>query len=379
MATTPPLSLSDIVDISVTVAPSAASVNPFNQGLFIGTGTVIPTTERVRKYAASTFSQAMLTDGFLATSHEYIAMQIYFSQTPQPSFGWVGIKAGGESWLQAAQACRNANQGWYGLTVDLPLTADNLALAQWADPIWESTRYYAYSDDVNIPAGTAGNCALQLQTLKMRVLGIYSTTQTGLYPNNIFAAVGLMGVEMGFNTGLAGSFFTVAHKQIAGIATEPLTETQYGHIQAASFNVYANFAPYELLEPGFMSNGSPSYLWLFLAMLVANLQIEEVNVLASYPAVPQTNVGQQLLIGAANAACAKLSDIGFLSGAIWEGLMVLSLKNGDALPLGYLNQSEPYAKQLPGDRAAGKAMPIYCTITTSGAVLSLVIAVYTQL
>ena len=469
---TPPLSLLDIVDITVTVAPTAASANGFNQGLFIGPTAVIPsygTNPRLRQYSAGGFSTAMLSDGFTTSNPEYIAMQIYFSQTPQPSFGWVGrqdltaletlainvagtlwavgdqftitqggashgigvvlaatagvpssigvlplnqgtgyavatgltttavspstgtgltvnITAVGETLLQAAISCRAANSTWYGLSVNNPADADNLALAEWADPLWTTTRYYVWSPDIGIPNATVGNLALQLQTLKLRVLGIYATTQGGLYPNNIYAAAGLMGVEMGLNTGLANSFFTVAHKQVAGIAIEPLTQTQYGNIVAASFNAYCNFSPFQLLEPGFMSNGAPSFLWLYLAMLVANLQINELNVLQDSPAVPQTNTGQQQLIQAANQACALMANIGFLSGAVWEGPSIPvptagnpALVTGQALPLGYLNVSPPYAQQSPGDRAAGKAMPIYCMITTSGAVQSLVIAVYTQL
>jgi hypothetical protein len=404
----------------------------------------------------------MLSDGFTNSDPEYIAMQIYFSQTPQATFGWVGrqdltalktitidapgtgwavgdvfsitqsgasfgfgvvtaessgvpsavavavsqqgtgytvatgltttavspsvgigltvnITAIGESLLQAAEACRAANSVWYGLAVNNPTASDNIAIAEWADALWQTTRYYPWSSDTGIPNSTAGNVALQLQALKLRVLGIYSTTQGGLYPNNIYAAAGLMGAEMGLNTGLANSFFTMAHKQIAGIAPEPLTQTQYDNILAASFNVYANFGSYTLLEAGFMSNGAPSYLWINLAMLVANLQIEELNVLQSTPAVPQTNAGEHLLIQAANNACANSALIGFLAGGTWEGAQVLNLDTGDALPSGYLNQAQPYSQQSAGDRAAGKAMPIYCAITTAGAVQSLLIGVYTQL
>jgi hypothetical protein len=213
----------------------------------------------------------------------------------------------------------------------------------------------------------------------MRVLGVYSTTQNGLYPNNIYAAAALMGVEMGLNTGLAGSFFTAAHKQLAGIAAEPLTQTQYNNIVSAGFNAYCNFSPYQLLEPGFMSNGAPSYLWINLAMLVANLQISCLNVLQANPAVPQTNGGQHLLLNACDTSCANAVNIGFLAPAIWTGATVLNLSTGQAVPNGWLNQSQPYAAQLAGDRAAGKAMPIYTSITTAGAVTSLTIAVYTQL
>src|SRR5271170_7210278 len=90
MSTVPPLSLSDIVDITVTIAPAAASANSFNQGLFIGPSVVIPSygaNSRLRQYTSTT---AILSDGFITSDPEYIAAQIYFLQTPAPQFIWIG-------------------------------------------------------------------------------------------------------------------------------------------------------------------------------------------------------------------------------------------------------------------------------------------------
>jgi hypothetical protein len=464
MANTPPLSLSNIVDISVQVSPASPATNSFNVGLFVGPSAVIPSygvNSRVRLYTSTT---AMLADGFTASEPEYLAAQIYFSQT-QPAFqfavgrqdltavntvtidvagtGWavgdtfnivqggatfgtgtvlaetggipssigvtvqgtgysvatgvattavapssgsgltIDITTVGETPLQAATACRATSGAWYGLTVNAPADADNLALAEFADPLWQSTRYYPFSSDAAVPAGTANNIALQLQALKLRVLGQYATTQGGLYPNNVYAAVALMGYEMGANTGLAGSFFTVAHKTLVGIAPEPLTQTQYSNIIGAGFNVYGNFQSYDMEEPGFMSNGAPSYLWLNLARYVSLLQSEEMAVLRDNPAIPQTNAGEQLLLHAANNAGTAMSAIGFLAGGTWTGASVaiagLTVSNGQAIPSGFLNLAQPYSQQLPADRDAGKAMPIYSFITTAGAVQSLLIGVYTQL
>lgn len=470
MATVPPLPLSDIVDITVTIAPVAATANSFNQGLFIGSSTVIPsygTNPRLRRYGAGgpAALAAMLTDGFTTNSPEYIAAQIVFSQTPPPTYLWIGrqdltaiqtaiphsgnagtgyvvgdqitvvqggashgvltvlavtagavtslgttignqgtgyatatalattggtgtglevdITAIGETLLQAAEACRAANSVWYGLAVYNPVDADNLALAQWADPLWQTTRYYPWSSTAAIANGTTNNLFLQMQTLKLRVLPTYATTQSGLYPNNIYAGAAIMGVEMGLNTGLPGSFFNASHKQLAGIAVEPLTQTQAQNISNAGGNYYGNYAPYSMYEPGVMSNGDPSYLWLFLAMLVANMQIDELNVLVGNPVVTQTNADEQKLLQAANDACAYLNSIGFLADGTWQGvtfnLVGISLKTGQAIPNGYLNQAQPYSQQSSGDRAAGKAMPIICAITTAGAVRSLLIGVYAQL
>ncbi len=464
MATPPPLSLSNLVDISVQVSPAAAATGSFNVGLFVGPSPVIPSygaNSRVRLYTSTT---AMLTDGFITTDPEYLAAQVGFSQTPPPyqiaigrqdltalqtiaidvaGTGWavgdqfnivqggatfgvgsvtaetggvpsavalvtqgtgyttavgltttaispstgtgltITVSAVGETLLQAATACRAANGTWYGLTVNLPTDADNIAVSEWADPLWQNTRYYPYSSSAGIPAGTANNVALQLQAQKLRVLGQYATTQSGLYPNNVYAAVALMCVEMGLNTGLAGSFFTSAHKTLVGIAPEPLTQTQYANIVAAGFNVYGTFQSYQLEEPGFMSNGAPAYLWLNLARYVSLLQNEELAALQNNPAVRQNNAGQQQLLHGANNAGTTMASIGFLSGGTWQGATInlpgLSVANGQAIPSGFLNLSQPYSQQSAGDRAAGKAMPVYSFITTAGAVQSLLIGVYTQL
>jgi hypothetical protein len=540
MATIPPLALSNIIDISVTVSPTAPPVNSFNVGLFVGPSTVIPSYGAGSRVQFFTSETAVTAAGFPDDSPEAIAAQIYFSQSQPaaqlalgrqdltaiqtlavngrvvsdgsmtaasadlhsptadfsaadvgqpvtvagagaagaaltttiatfvsatdvtltaqavttvaaaqavignpgsgfavgdrftvtqaggsnalyqvstvstgghvtsiapvtqgtgytvasglvapavaPSAGTglqVNITALGETLLEAVEACRSASQLWYGLAVNAPTDADNLAISQWADPLWQSTRYYPYFDSPDVANGVAGNIALQLQTLSLRVLGQYATTQNGLYPNNAYAAVALMGVEMGLNTGLANSFFTVAHKTLVGIAPEPLTQTQYDNIKTAGANVYGNFSPFSLEEPGFMSNGAPSYLWLNLAMLVAQLQSSVMAVLRSNPAVAQDNAGQQLLLDGANTGCAVMATIGFLAGSTWKGAPVnltgLSLASGQALPLGYLNLSQPYSQQSTAARDAGQAMPIYTFITTAGAVQSLLIGVYTQL
>lgn len=465
MATTPPLSLTNIVDITVQVSPTAPAVGTFNMGLFVGPSTVIPSNGANSRVQLFTSPTAMLAAGFTVDDPEYNAAQVYFSQTQPalqiaigrqdltalgaitidvpgtlwkvgdqftvtqvgaslgvgtvtavtagaptaiqlsssqgtgytvatglatvaiaPSTGTgltINVTAIGESLLQAVAACRIANGLWYGFTVNAPVDADNIALSQFADPLWQTTRYYPYSGDSAIPAGTADNVALQLQTLNLRVIGTYATTQNGLFPNNIFAAVAAMGVEMGLNTGLANSFFSLAHKTLVGIAVEPLSQTQYTNIINAGFNVYGNFQNFQLYEPGKMSNGAPSYLWLFLAVYVAQLQSESLAVLQDNPVVPQSNSGEQLLLHGANNAGTTMADIGFLASANWTGapfnLPGLSVAAQQPITAGFLNLAQPYSQQSVADRDAGKAMPIYSFITTAGSVQSLVIGVYTQL
>ena len=82
MATTPPLALSNIIDITVTVSPTAPAVNSFNVGLFVGPSPIIPSFGANSRVQVFTSTSAMLSAGFTTSDPEFIAAQIYFSQTP---------------------------------------------------------------------------------------------------------------------------------------------------------------------------------------------------------------------------------------------------------------------------------------------------------
>jgi hypothetical protein len=82
-----PLPLSLIADLTViTSSPQVASPT-FNTGLVIGPTAAIPSygvNPRLRLYLATTYSTAMINDGFTLTSPEVICANMYFSQSPQP-------------------------------------------------------------------------------------------------------------------------------------------------------------------------------------------------------------------------------------------------------------------------------------------------------
>ncbi len=88
--TTATLPLSDIVDVVVELTGTLGTPPPYNQGLIVGTSTVIPSVganSRLRQYSA--LSQ-MITDGFTLTSPEYLAASAYAGQTPAAPYWWIG-------------------------------------------------------------------------------------------------------------------------------------------------------------------------------------------------------------------------------------------------------------------------------------------------
>jgi len=86
------LSVSDIVNVTVTISPLAAPRRNFGIPLFVGSSDIIDVYERIRQY--STIGQ--VTDDFGTTLDEYKAAEKFFSQDPRPSLCYIG------RWAQTA-------------------------------------------------------------------------------------------------------------------------------------------------------------------------------------------------------------------------------------------------------------------------------------
>src|SRR5208283_976030 len=295
----------------------------------------------------------------------------------------VDITVVGETLVQAVSACALVNQQWYGFTAAVAggvADSDHLALAALSTSSWQSMFYFGSTSDAAVLNGTAGNIALQMQALKDRAILSYNTTQSGLYPNNIYAGAAILGLAMGLNTGVAGSAFTLNLKPLAGIAPEPLTQTQYNNLVTENCNTCATFGAWiGYFVSGILPSGEFFDQILYRAMLVNQIQTNLMNLLTSVPKIPQTDAGEHMLLNQVDAACAFMATIGYLGGGVWTGPQVLNLQNGQALPLGYLNQAQSYAFQSAGNRSARQAMPIYACVLEAGAVHSVQVQVYTQL
>lgn len=295
------------------------------------------------------------------------------------------VLAIGETPLQAVDACRIAQPGWYIVVALAAVDSDNIAIGEWAQA---QTPQCVYFYTTGTPAALSCASGTVFAALKAgdydRAFGIYSTTLSGLAPNNIYAAVGAMGVAMGLNTGLAGSYFTMKFKSIVGISAETdLTQTQVTLLETNNANLYLSFAnSYVWLEQGVVANGQFFDEVLNLDMLASDMQFSVTDVLVANPAVLQTQSGQTLLLNAVNAACSRSASRGFLSAGIWTGATLsgngLNLTPGQSIPNGYLSQSPNYSSQAQSDRDARKSMPIYVAIIESGAVHSVLIGVLVQ-
>lgn len=222
------LNLDSIIDVTVSVSPTAAARGTFNEFLIVGTtgltiSNPISADERLREYESLA---AMLDDGFVTTDDEYEAAALYFAQSPAPTKVWIGVRdnvaSPEETVLEAIQACRSAKDDWY-IVYSIEATAVDLEdIALSVESMTPSTILAYNSSAVDIlDSDSLTDIATKLKDES------YSRT-FGLYSTESHAVAGVMGVACGLNTSLANSAFTLKGKNVVGIGTEDLTASQRG-------------------------------------------------------------------------------------------------------------------------------------------------------
>ena len=341
-----------------------------------------------------TLAPVLTSDGTGYTTGTDLATANVTVANPAASGLYVDVTAIGETPEACFAYLRNANGTWYGCTSTTAADSDHEAIATFVQGISPPAKYYWASSTVAISqspyqSGSTDVASYMEANSLSNVTGIYSTTQNGTAPNNVYAAAGMMGLEMGLNTGLAGSYYTLAFKTLVGVTPEPLTLQQYQNILSKNCNIYGNFNnAYAWVYPGISgrTNWFSDFV-TFLNVLKAQIQYNVANALALLPTVPEDNAGEQLLIHAVNQACDALGAVGFIQPGVWGGATIqlpngtggtIGITNGQALTNGYTVFAASFATQTSAAQQARQGMPIYVCVNTPGAIQSVQINLQVQ-
>lgn len=365
----PYLKIDDIVDVVVSTAAAATPRAGFNIGLILGKSTHISTDDRCKVYSGLS---AMVDDGFETTDPEYMAAALYFAQDPAPSKVLIGVCESSETWEQAMAACRAINSNWYGVycaASDALTTSEHQANATY---IGSQTACYFFddsaADDLLSSKSTDVFSVLKGLSLK-RYFPLYSTAQ--------YAGAAAMGFAMGANNGTAGSAYTMAYKQLAGVTPDDLSEAQIATLQTKGANYYVvRGGTYKVLEKGVAGNGTWFDELIGLDQLANDIQISCMDVLANTKTkIPYTDAGALNFVLACNEACDGAVTRGFLAPGIWDKDAVLNLSKGDTLEKGYICQAAQIADQASANKSLRICPPIYVCAIMAGAIHSVTIKV----
>jgi hypothetical protein len=285
----------------------------------------------------------------------------------------VNITAIGETPLQAVQACRLAQPNWYAcMFVGNATDSEHQAISAFIESASPASLYFLTTGEASVLNTPATNLLAALQAEKYRrTFSMYATDQGGLFPDNAYASAAPKGKAMGMNTGAAGSYFDIMFKPIAGVAPEPLTQSQVnaicGPIDRSTPGLNANVMlsylneSYSWIQPGIMASGDFFDEVLNLDMLASDMQISGVNLLTSVPALPITDGGVTMMKNVLAAACDRAKARGFIApSGIWQGPAIgtgaAAIEPGDALPNGYYLYA-PAVSTVPAAKRAARVMP----------------------
>lgn len=357
------LPLSGIVDVKISIGPVNKVRSSFDLGLIIGKSTHISTEDRIKTYSSL---ESMKIDGFLETDPEYIAANIYFSQSPSPSRVAIGVRGADETAIKAVTECRNKNSEWYGVTVCDATDVEIEELAKYIESCNVKSLLFYTTNSEGVLNGTKGNVAEKLKSAGYgRTHGMYSTTSYAISSS------------MAYIMAHAEDSFSIAYKPMPSITVESLEEEQVTLFRNNNLNYYVNRgSTYNLYEMGTMSNGTFIDEVIQLDMLQEQVQAAILNVLISSEKIPQTDDGVDVTNNAITSVLDKFVATGFVSPGIWTGNTILGIKTGTMLAKGYLILNDSISDQTQADREARKAPNTYILLKLAGSIQHFAVGIY---
>jgi hypothetical protein len=366
------LSVSDLIPVVINVSPTAAQARGFGVMLIIGDSTVIGATERVRTYSSLTG----VASDFALTSPEYLSAQIYFAQIPQPQTVMIGVKASGETPLQAVSACAVASSGWYAVMFSasaMPTDQDILAIASYVEAVTPARIFGTVtSDTAAITTPDTTSIAYKLSALKLsRTVVQYSSTA----PHAIAAFFG-RALNVNFNQNK--STITMMYKQEVLVPAENLTESQAAQLKSTNCNVFVNYNNgTAIVQEGKVAGGRFFDEVHGLDWLQNAIQNNVYNlVYQSQTKIPQTNAGVGMIIAVVNQTLDQAVANGLIAEGRWNSSTVFGALNmGDYLKSGYYVYVAPVESQTQADREARICPPIQIATKMAGAIHTVAITV----
>lgn len=369
------LSVSDVVNVEVTLEAVAVATRNFGAFLIIGYTVGLGASENLRLYTSLTG----VGNDFATTTPEYQAALAFFAQQPQPSTLYIGrvrFDSSPSETLSAAIVRLAAASGdWYGMTVaSFPLQSDSviLAAAQTVEGLSLSRAFFYTTSEAAVPTpGITTDLAATLQAATLDHTTLQYTSATALSPS-AFAASSMFGRIATVDYTGSNTAITLMFQQQPGVTAETLTETQAAALTSKNCNVYINYQNgAAITQQGVMCSGQYIDERVGMDWLQNALQVAGFNVLLTCGTkIPQTDSGMNVIAAAYEAVMDQSITNGLGAPGIWTGPAFGALSNGQMLTKGYYIYTPPVSSQSAADRKARRAVTCQIALKLAGAVHS---------
>ena len=361
---------SETVNIDLSAAPPAdhaAVVTAVNTALGEDSEFVFALTDD------GNFKLSSITEGLDAAS-ENIKITTNFGRnfadltrlsdtyTPTKVQGQAQITGATESISKALVDITELTQEFYGVYNTEPMTdAELLEMHEWiASSEFERIGAYTIQKDSEIEYSES-NPIYQIAKMNSgRMMAqLNKTGQKHAVVQLLIEATSV--VWTGSNTAKTNKF-----KQQPLVQSDAnITTNIADKCDALGVNYYTDVRSYNMVAEGTMLGGEWIDVTVFKDAFLEYAQVEAFNFLARNN-VPQTDFGQQALIGALIKVGEIFRQNGSLASGTWTLSPVGNLQTGDVLDLGYYFYSAPFSAQTTADRESRKGMPVNVALKYSG-------------
>lgn len=365
------LPLSDIVNVQVTLDPTAAATRNFGALLIIGDSAKIPDSSNAVLFT----DLASVGDKFATTDPEYLAATIFFAQSPQPSTLYIAnFTKNGIGDQTATLAARvndlaSSSGDWYGLTLAMktpPANAGIVKIAQMIEAYNPARTLWATTQEIGaVQSDSENDLAYLMNKANVSRTWVQYSKSSPYAAVSAFARIATVDYT-GINTTL-----TLKFKDEPDVASEALTSAQYAALAAKKCNVFAKFQNgTSIIVEGYMADGTWADTRIGVDAYQNALQTAGFNLLTSQPKIPQTDAGMTTIKATYDQTSQTYVRNGLFAPGIWDGPAFGALKTGATLNDGYYIYAPPVASQSVADRAARKAVVMQIACKLAGAVHS---------
>ena len=271
--------LRDIVDVQIRRETAAVTRVGFGTLLFLYE---VPTALDARVQEFASFEE--VSEEFAEGTPPRDAASVAFSQELRPRRIKIGYKLESESWVEAIDACIDADPDWYMLCADTAAEADLLAIAANIEPR-RNKFYLAKSADAGIldPNDDTDVASQMLDLSYARTGLIYHSQSADAYPDVAWA-----GGRLPFDPGS----ITWAFKQLTGIPTDSFTGQERTALDNKRVSYYQTVAGLGRTIHGYVFD-SGAYIDIIRGIdwLEQRMSEDIFETLANTPKVPYTNAG----------------------------------------------------------------------------------------
>ncbi|MDI3653180.1 DUF3383 domain-containing protein [Pseudomonas aeruginosa] len=212
------LAVSDVVSVQVVMSPKAAAARDFGALLILGSSPVVDVNERIRQYSSL---DGVVAD-FGTSAPEYLAANLYYSQSPQPETLFIGrwAKAATSALLKGG-ALSEAQQALANFTAvtagGMKITIDGTLKTLSAVDLSAVTNLNGVASAVTAKLGASGVCVWNASFDRFEI----TSSTTGATSTITYAEAPTSGTDI---SALLGLVTGVASAPVNGVASESLVD-----------------------------------------------------------------------------------------------------------------------------------------------------------